>query len=232
MLNVRKSAARAHLNHGWLDTFHTFSFGSYHDPANMGFRSLRVINEDRVAPGMGFGAHPHRDMEIITYVLSGALEHEDSLGNTAVIRPGEVQKMSAGTGVVHAERNPSAAQSVHLMQIWIVPDKTGIAPAYAQRSFAAELSTQGLILVASPQASDSVIGLQQDAYVYMSRPKNGTSVAFSIRPKRGVWVQVLRGQIAINGAMLAEGDGAGVENESALQIDAAQDAEFILFDLG
>jgi redox-sensitive bicupin YhaK (pirin superfamily) len=232
-MQTQKRAAhdRGHANHGWLDTFHTFSFADYHDPQHMGYRSLRVINEDRIAGGRGFGAHPHQDMEIITYVVSGALQHKDSMGNTAIIRPGDVQKMSAGTGVMHAEFNPLPDTETHLLQIWIMPNKKGIAPAYAQHTFTEALGQKNLVLAAAPVGSDAPIPLQQDAYVYLSHLKKGEGVTVPTKPNRGVWVQMVRGVARIGDAEVQAGDGLSVTGATNVVIEAQHDAELIVFDM-
>jgi len=237
MIRVRKSDERGHFDFGWLDTRHSFSFGQYHDPKHMGFRSLRVINEDFVAPGRGFDAHPHRDMEIITYVVRGALKHEDNIsspdspGHSLVLRPGEVQRISAGTGIVHSEVNPSADEPVHLLQIWITPDRRGHAPGYDQREFAAADRHNRLRLVASPSGREGSIPINQDAYMYAATLDAGASLRHALNPGRGAWVQVVKGGLAINGVALAAGDAAAIENEDALEIVAASEAEMLLFDL-
>jgi redox-sensitive bicupin YhaK (pirin superfamily) len=233
MITIRPSAQRGHFNHGWLDTYHTFAFADYQDPEHMGFRSLRVINEDRVAPGGGFGMHPHRDMEIITYVLSGQLEHRDSLGNGSVIAAGDLQRMSAGTGIRHSEFNPSASEPVHLLQIWIFPDQKGIEPEYEQRlasEFAVDDRT-GLRLAASRDGRNNSFKIHQDADLHIGRLAAGESTNFTLRPGRGAWLQVTRGDIELNGANLHAGDGAAVEEERSLTITSTSDSEFLLFDL-
>lgn len=231
MVTIRRSAERGHFNHGWLDTYHTFSFADYRDPRFMGFRSLRVINEDRVAPGEGFGMHPHRDMEIITYVLAGELQHRDSLGNGAVIRPGQVQYMAAGTGVQHSEFNPSKHQPVHLIQIWIRPDQRGAPPRYEQRDFPALASAGALALLASGDGREGSIRINQDARLLAATLRPGQETTYAIGDGRGAWVQVLRGSLDLNGAPLAAGDGAALEHESAVTLRAREDCEVILFDL-
>jgi len=216
MIQVRKSGDRGHANHGWLDTFHSFSFDTYHDPAHMGFRSLRVINEDRVAPGMGFGMHPHRDMEIITYVLEGALEHRDSMGNRGVIRPGEVQRMSAGTGVRHSEYNPSSSEPLHLLQIWILPERQGIAPSYEQKPIVA--ARGALALVAGPATENGAVAIHQDAKLFTARLEDGDTVRHMLPRGRHAWLQVTRGAVRLNGAEFSAGDGAAISDESVLEI--------------
>ncbi len=244
MITLRPSHQRGHFNHGWLDTYHTFSFADYRDPQHTGFRSLRVINEDRVAPGQGFGEHPHRDMEIITYVLSGELEHRDSLGNRGVIRPGRIQYMAAGSGILHSEFNPSASDPVHLMQIWIMPDRRGAEPGYEEREFPTLSNAGRLTLLASGNGRSSSIRINQDADVYAGALQRGTRVDHELGDGRGAWIQVLRGSAMLAGdadssggstqgpVRLVAGDGASVENESRLRIEASGDAELLLFDLG
>jgi hypothetical protein len=231
MITVRKSADRGHLNHGWLDTYHTFSFGDYYDPAQMSFRSLRVMNEDRVAPGQGFGMHGHRDMEIVTYVLSGALQHKDSLGHGEVLRPGELQRMSAGSGIRHSEFNPSATEEVHLYQIWLLPRAAGLAPSYEQKVFSDEARRNRLRLVASPSGENGSLTIQQDARLYLATLDAGTKLAHDLAPGRHAWLQVLRGAITLNGQPLATSDGAAVSDETQLSIISSEPAEVLLFDL-
>jgi redox-sensitive bicupin YhaK (pirin superfamily) len=231
MRNIRKGSERGHFDHGWLDTYHTFSFGDYHDPQQVGFRSLRVMNEDRVLPGQGFGTHPHRDMEIVTYVLEGALEHRDSMGNGEVLRPGEFQRMSAGTGITHSEFNPSATEPVHLYQIWLLPAKKGIEPSYEQKQFDDEGMHNRLRLVASPEAEEGALHIQQDARIYLARLDQGKQVKHELPAGRHAWLQVLRGSVALNGVPLATSDGAAVSGESSVTIQPDHDAEIMLFDL-
>jgi redox-sensitive bicupin YhaK (pirin superfamily) len=231
MIQVRNRAERGHANYGWLDTYHTFSFADYHDPANMGFRSLRVINEDWVQPGRGFGSHPHRDMEIITYVLEGALAHRDSLGTGSVIRPGDVQRMTAGTGIVHSEQNPSADEPVHLLQIWILPDRRGLEPGYEQRHFPEAERRSRLRLLASKDGRDEAIRINQDVDLFATLLGQGESVIHPLLPGRHAWVQVARGSIKLNGHPLEVGDGAAFSDERALELTANSDAEVLLFDL-
>ena len=228
---VRPAAERGHGNHGWLDTWHTFSFSDYYDPRFMGFRVLRVINEDTVAPGRGFPTHGHRDMEIISYVLEGALEHRDSLGTGSVIRPGDVQRMSAGTGVRHSEFNGSPSEPVHFLQIWIEPARAGIAPGYEQKTFA-DADKQGrLRLVASPDGADGSVTIHQDARVFATRLGPDESIEHKLAPGRHAWVQVTRGALGVNGQRLAHGDGAAVSGESVVRLDGERDAETLVFDL-
>jgi redox-sensitive bicupin YhaK (pirin superfamily) len=231
MITIRKAEERGHFNFGWLNTYHTFSFGEYYDPRNMGFRTLRVINEDWVHPGRGFPTHGHRDMEIITYVLEGGLEHKDSMGNGSIIRPGDVQKMSAGTGVRHSEANPSQSDSVHLLQIWILPDKTGIEPSYEQKKFEDDEKQGRLRLVASPDGGDGSVTIHQDASVYAALLDPAQQVTQELKPGRHAWVQVARGAVEVNGQSLGQGDGAAVSNESQLTIAGKERAEILLFDL-
>ncbi len=231
MIALRKSSERGHANHGWLDSFHSFSFADYHDPRHMGFSVLRVINEDRVAPGTGFPTHGHRDMEIVTYVLKGALEHKDSLGNGSTIHPGEVQRMSAGRGVRHSEFNPSDSEPVHLLQIWILPDRAGHAPGYEQKHFnPAELEGR-LRLVASPNGHDGSVTIHQDARLYATRLDGAANVSHALAPGRRAYVQVARGAVTLNNVPLSAGDGAGIENESLVALASGKDAEVLLFDL-
>jgi quercetin 2,3-dioxygenase len=231
MIQLRKAEQRGHFDHGWLDTYHTFSFADYHDPAHMGFRALRVINEDRVAPGQGFGMHAHRDMEIITCVLDGALEHKDSLGNGSIIKPGELQRMSAGTGIRHSEFNPSTTDAVHLYQIWLMPNQRGVTPSYEQRNFSDSERAGRLRLVASPDGADGSLTIHQDARLYLGTLAAGQNVVHAIAQGRAAWVQVLRGRAALNGQALAAGDGAAVTDEKELRIQSQADAEIMLFDL-
>ncbi len=232
MLTVRPSAARGHANHGWLDSRHTFSFAGYHDPAHMGVSCLRVINEDRVAPGAGFGAHSHRDMEIISYVLEGALEHRDSLGNRAVIRPGEVQRMSAGTGVTHSEYNASDSEPVHFLQIWIIPDRTGLAPGYQQREYPAAERRGRLRLVASPDGAEGSVGVHQDVRLYTTLLAGNETLVHPLAPGRTVYLHVARGGVEVNGVPLRAGDGATLRDEAELGLAAnGVEAEVLVFDL-
>jgi redox-sensitive bicupin YhaK (pirin superfamily) len=231
MIRVRKAAERGHFNHGWLDTFHTFSFSDYFDPAQMAFRSLRVINEDRVQPGKGFGMHGHRDMEIITCVLEGALEHKDSLGNGSIIKPGDLQHMTAGTGVRHSEFNPSADEAVHLYQIWLLPERQGLPPSYDQRAFAEDERRGRLRLVASPDGANGSLTIRQDARLYLSSLNAGVSVSHDIQVGRHAWLQVLRGGVSVNGSFLESSDGAAISDERGINLVAEQGAEVMLFDL-
>ena len=231
MIQVRRSADRGHAQHGWLDTYHTFSFDTYHDPAHMHFRALRVINEDRVAADAGFPTHPHRDMEIITYVLQGTLEHKDSLGNGSVIRPGDGQRMSAGTGIRHSEANASKTDPVHLLQIWILPEKKGIEPGYEQKSFAPDEKRGRLCLIADCDGRDGAVTVHQDVALYASVLAPSEQVEHRLAPGRHAWLQVARGAVSLNGQKLEQGDGAAVSEEQALAIRAEKDAEILLFDL-
>jgi redox-sensitive bicupin YhaK (pirin superfamily) len=231
MITIRKSADRGRADHGWLDSRHTFSFADYHDPEQMGFRTLRVINEDRVEAGQGFGTHPHRDMEIISYVLEGALEHKDSMGTASVIRPGEVQRMTAGTGVLHSEYNPSRKEPVHFLQIWILPEKRNLKPGYEQKAYPDAERKDRLRLVASRDGRDGSLTIHQDAELYTTLLSRGESVSHPLKAGRHAWVQVARGAATLNGKPLATGDGAAVSGEKALELKATADAEVLLFDL-
>ena len=232
MIRIRPAAARGHFDHGWLDTSHTFSFGDYHDPAHMGFRSLRVINEDRVQPGRGFPTHGHRDMEIVTYVVKGALEHRDSLGTGSIIRPGDVQRMTAGTGVTHSEINPSRTEPVHLLQIWILPERTGLPPSYEQKTFPAMERHGRLRLVASPDGRDGSVTVHQDVRLYATTLGAGVRVEHPIAPGRHAWLQVVWGALYANEEELEAGDGAAVSDEARLTLVARQEeSEALLFDL-
>ena len=231
MIRIRKASERGHFDHGWLDTSHTFSFSRYYDPRHMGFRALRVINEDRVRPGYGFGTHPHENMEIVTYVLSGALEHKDSLGTGSVIRPGELQRMTAGTGITHSEFNPSREEPVHLYQIWLLPERKGLEPSYEQKAFPDQDRRNRLRLVASPQGDDGSLTIRQDARLYLATLDGGHGVSYEIPAGRHAWVQVLRGNADLNGQAVSAGDGAAVSEESVLAIKADGPCEILLFDL-
>jgi redox-sensitive bicupin YhaK (pirin superfamily) len=231
MINVRQASERGHFDFGWLDTHHTFSFGDYYDPRFMGFRSLRVINEDFVHPGHGFPTHGHRDMEIITYILEGALKHSDSMGNGSVIRPGDVQRMSAGTGVRHSEANESDAESVHLLQIWIMPAEYNIAPGYEQKFFGDEEKRGRLRLVASSDGRDGSVTIHQDASVYAALVEPAQEVTHKLPTGRGAWLQVARGAVELNGHALSQGDGAAASEEGSLTITGREPAEVLLFDL-
>lgn len=231
MMTLRPAEDRGAADFGWLQTRHSFSFADYYDPAHMGFRALRVINDDRVAPAAGFDMHGHKDMEILTYVLAGALEHKDSLGNGSVIRAGEVQRMSAGTGIRHSEYNPSARDPVHLLQIWIYPGRKGLAPGYEQKTFPAAEKRNRLRLIASRDGRQGSVTVHQDADVYASVLEAGGRVAFTPEAGRHVWIQVARGDVAVNGQRLKEGDGLAVAGEGTLDIVSGAGGEFLLFDL-
>ena len=231
MITIRKSEERGHFSHGWLDTYHTFSFDQYYDPAHVHWRSLRVINEDRVAPGQGFPTHSHRDMEIITYILSGALEHRDSMGSGSVIRPGDVQRMSAGSGVSHSEFNPSNSESVLLLQIWILPRSRALAPSYEEKSFSQDERRGRLRLVASEDGREGSVTIQQDARLYAAILDAGAPVEHTLGANRYAWLQVARGAVKLNEFDLQQGDGAAVSNETDLTIFAQETAEILLFDL-
>lgn len=231
MIKIRKASARGHFDFRWLNTFHTFSFGDYYDPSFMGFRSLRVINEDFVHQGRGFPTHGHRDMEIITYILEGALEHRDSMGNGSVIRPGDVQRMTAGTGVTHSESNQSREEAVHLLQIWILPNQEGLKPSYEQKLFT-EAQKQGrLCLIASADGREDSVRVHQDASVYATVLGFGEKVVHELAANRHAWIQVARGVVTLNGERLEHGDGAAVSRETKLEIAGLEAAEVLLFDL-
>lgn len=232
MITLRRSHERGHVNHGWLDSYHSFSFADYYDPAHMNFGSLRVINEDYVHPGKGFATHGHRDMEIITYVLSGTLEHKDSLGNDSFIRPGDVQRMSAGTGVLHSEFNPSATEQVHLLQIWILPDRKDLAPSYEQRHFDKQELRGGLKLIASPDGAADSVRIHQDARLYAALLEGGDQITHSIAAGRKVYLHVAHGRVSVNGHALHAGDAAMLSGEQGLRLSKAGAAEVLLFDLG
>ena len=229
MITLRKSNERGHANHGWLDRWFTFSFADYHDPAHMGFRTLRVINDDRVAAGGGFGAHPHRDMEIISYVLSGALEHKDSMGNGSVIRAGDFQYMAAGSGVTHSEFNPSDEET-HLLQIWILPDEKSVTPRYAERKMA-DAATGKLHLIASKTGRDNSIAIHQDADLFLAKLNSGDRIGHALRPQRHAWVHVAEGEVELNGMSLSAGDAAAVSEENKLILIAKAKSQVLLFDL-
>jgi redox-sensitive bicupin YhaK (pirin superfamily) len=231
MITVRRSEDRGHAEHGWLESYHTFSFAGYHDPRFVGFRQLRVINEDRVQPGRGFGTHGHQDMEIVSYVLEGALAHRDSLGNGSTIRPGDVQRMSAGTGVTHSEFNDSKTELVHFLQIWIQPARNRLAPSYEERAFPAETRRNQWRLVVSPDGRYGSVSIHQDAALYATLLEPGATLTHALAPDRHAWLQVARGALAMNGTVLAEGDGAAVNGETKLDVRAESAAEALLFDL-
>jgi redox-sensitive bicupin YhaK (pirin superfamily) len=230
MINMRKANERGHAQHGWLDSYHTFSFADYYDPLWMGFRSLRVINDDRVSQGQGFGTHPHRDMEIITYILSGALEHKDSMGNGRVIRPGDVQYMAAGTGVRHSEFNPSKEEPVHLLQIWIEPDELGVKPRYAEKSLK-DAPAGTLHLVTSKTGREGSIAIHQDADLWIAKLDAGNRVTHQLAPGRHAWVHVAEGEVSLNRNKLSAGDAAAINEETSLELSATKPTQVLLFDL-
>ena len=230
MMTIRKANERGHADHGWLNSYHTFSFAGYHDPQWMGFRDLRVINDDTVAAGAGFGQHPHHDMEIISYVLAGELEHRDSMGNGRIIRPGEFQYMAAGTGVVHSEYNPSKRNPVHFLQIWIQPDKSGARPAYGEKAY--PQATPGrLNLVASKSGREGSLRINQDADLWLAKFSNGETVTHELKPKRHAWVHVAEGNVIVNGRPLNGGDAAALSGESKLELTGKSKAQVLVFDL-
>lgn len=231
MIKIRKSEERGHMRFSWLDTRHTFSFGEYYDPEHVGFRTLRVINEDVVSPGTGFGTHPHKDMEIITYVIDGAVQHEDSMGNGSIIRPGEVQRMTAGTGVTHSELNPSQADELHLLQIWILPEGDGFDPGYEQRAFGLRDRPGELCLVGSHDGREGSIRIQQDVAMYAGVFAEGDEVSLELTPGRHAWVQLVRGSVQIGTEQLEAGDGAALSEEATLSLRAITPAEVLVFDL-
>lgn len=232
MITVRKAQDRGHFDHGWLDTYHTFSFDRYYDPRHMSFGSLRVINEDRVAPGRGFPTHSHRDMEIITYILEGGLAHKDSMGNGSIVKPGEVQRMTAGTGVAHSEANPSATEPVHLLQIWIMPNARDLEPGYEQKMYSDELKRGKLCLIASGDGREDSVTIHQHADVYAAKLNPGEQVTHPLESKRKAWVQVARGSVSVNGVDLEQGDGAAISDESKIEMDGREPSEILLFDMG
>jgi quercetin 2,3-dioxygenase len=231
MIAIRKAEDRGHANHGWLDTHFTFSFADYYDPRHMGYRSLRVINDDVVQGGGGFGMHPHRDMEIVTYVLQGALEHKDSMGNGSTIRPGDVQRMTAGTGIFHSEFNPSATEPVHLLQIWILPEKHGLKPSYEQTTFSDEEKRGRFRIVASRDGREGSVTINQDASIYASVVEPGQTVEHAIEPGRHVWLHVAQGTVRFGDRELKSGDGVAIDGESAVAVTGESAAEVLLFDL-
>ncbi len=231
MIVLRKAEDRGQANHGWLQTAHTFSFANYYDPNYLGFKSLRVINEDHVAPEGGFSTHGHQDMEILTYVLEGALEHKDSLGNGSMIQPGEIQRMSAGTGIFHSEFNPSHSDPVHLLQIWILPAQKGLDPSYQQQQLDFNSSSGKLHLIASSEEKEGTVTVHQDVKVYAGKLPAGDRLVYDLASHRYAWIQVARGSILLNGMPLEAGDGAAVSQETQLKIEATQAAEILLFDL-
>lgn len=231
MITIRRSEDRGHADHGWLDTHHTFSFADYYDPRHMGFRNLRVINEDRVKPGIGFPTHPHRDMEIISYVLAGELAHRDSMGNGSVIRPGEVQRMSAGTGITHSEFNNSKTDPLHFFQIWILPQREGITPSYEQKFFPDEGKRGSLRLIASPDGENGSVTINQDARLYATLLEAGEEIVHHLPAGHHAWVQVARGKVLMNGYVLEAGDGAAVSDEDLLRLTGKEASELLLFEL-
>jgi redox-sensitive bicupin YhaK (pirin superfamily) len=231
MLTLRPAAERGHADFGWLDSYHSFSFGSYYDPAHMGFRNLRVINEDRVAPGQGFSTHSHRDMEIVTFVLDGVVEHKDSLGNVATIRPGELQRMTAGTGISHSEYNPSRTAGTHFLQIWIIPEAMNLQPGYEQAEFPAEKRLNQLTLIGSRDGRGGSVTIHQDVNLYTGLLEAGQEVSYTPDPARHLWLQVTRGSLLVNGQPAQAGDGAGISAADSLHFTATTNAEFLLFDL-
>jgi len=231
MIEIRRSEERGGGDHGWLKTHHTFSFDQFYDPRWMGFRSLRVINEDWVAAGQGFPAHPHRDMEIITYILEGEIEHQDSLGTSSIIRPGDGQRMSAGRGIRHSEMNPSSTEAVHMLQIWITPDRSGHQPSYEQKAFPEEEKRGKLRLIASPDGNDGSVTIHQDAKLYVSLLAPGQKVQHELGEGRHAWLQIAKGAVELNGQKLVQGDGAAISAERALSIKGEEQAEILLFDL-
>lgn len=231
MIFLRPAQERGHADHGWLESYHTFSFADYYDPDFMGFRALRVINEDRVQPGRGFGSHPHRDMEIISYVLSGALEHKDSMGNGSIIRPGDVQRMSAGTGVIHSEFNASSTELVHFLQIWLLPVRRGIAPSYEQKSFSEEELRGRFRRVASPDGAEGSVTIHTDASLHVGRFDRGESVTFDLSPERFAWVHVARGRVEVQGHQLVAGDALALAEEREVRVQGGEGGEVLLFDL-
>jgi redox-sensitive bicupin YhaK (pirin superfamily) len=233
MMTVRPAQQRGHAQHGWLDSRHTFSFAEYHDPKHMGFRALRVINEDKVAPAQGFGTHPHREMEIISYVLDGALEHKDSIGTGSVIRPGDVQRMSAGTGVAHSEFNASRTEPVHFLQIWLMPNQRGVKPSYEQKTFAPQERRGRLRVVASPDGRDGSVSIHSDTVLHAGLFAGGDAAEVALSPGRHAWVQIARGQVRVNGTELHAGDGAALTDEAKVRIEGQGEdpAEVLLFDL-
>lgn len=231
MMQIRKSKERGGGDHGWLKSQHTFSFADYYDPENMGFSALRVINEDYIAGGTGFPTHPHRDMEIITVVLSGAVAHRDTMGNEAQVRPGEVQLMSAGTGVAHSEYNPLPKDVLHLLQIWILPDKAGHKPGYGQKSFADELKVKNWVLAVSGDGRDGSLKMNQDAELWLGRLDAGQQLKKDLNPKRNYWIQITKGDLTIDGEKLSAGDGVALRQSEAAELASSQGAEMIFFNL-
>jgi quercetin 2,3-dioxygenase len=231
MMQIRRGSERGRTQLDWLDSRHSFSFGDYHDPEHMGFRTLRVLNDDRVRPGQGFGTHPHRDMEIVTFVLAGALEHRDSLGNGSVIRPGDVQRMSAGTGVLHSEFNPSPTEPTRFLQIWVLPERRGLPAGYEQRTFSEAERRGRLRIVAARDGRDGAVTIHQDAEIWMGLLGKGERASHPLRRGRHAWVQVASGEVRLGDATLGEGDGAALSGEAAVEIEGASAAEVLVFDL-
>jgi hypothetical protein len=231
VIKIRPANERGHADHGWLNTRFSFSFADYHDPAHMGFRTLRVINDDRIAGGAGFPMHPHRDMEIVTYMLDGAISHKDSMGTTATIKAGEVQRMTAGRGIMHSEFNPLPNEECRLLQIWIMPRERGLAPSYDQKLFVPETKQGKLLLIASPDGRDGSMKIEQDASIYASRLAPGEAVSHSLAGARHGWIQIARGSVRLNGQLMNEGDGAALSEESQVALEGVTDAEFLFFDL-
>jgi len=231
MIHIRRSEARGHANHGWLDSKHTFSFADYYDPEHMHFRSLRVINEDHIAPGAGFPTHPHRDMEILTYVVSGAVAHRDTSGGEGVIRPGQLQHMSAGKGVQHSEFNASPSEPLHLLQIWILPEEMGLAPRYRDLDLSGLISKDGLTLAASQDGKDGSLQISQDVQLWVGRLSESDSTVYHLSPERAAWLQLISGRLVVNGEAISEGDAVAVNSEDELRIHASEPAHFLLFDL-
>jgi redox-sensitive bicupin YhaK (pirin superfamily) len=231
MFQIRRSSQRGHFNHGWLDTYHTFSFGDYFDPSFINFATLRVMNEDHVAPGTGFGMHPHRDMEIITYVLSGELQHRDSLGNGEILKAGEVQTMSAGKGILHSEFNPSRSQEVHLYQLWIMPRQKGLESRYAQKPFDPEGRRNRWQRIVSPTGEDGSLSIQQEASIFLANLEGGHSLDYRLHPQRSTWLQLLRGEVELNGENLHAGDGVAIHEENQIELRSQAGTELMLFDL-
>jgi len=231
MIQIRKASERGHADHGWLNTYHTFSFASYFDPEYIQFRDLRVMNEDRVQPGMGFGRHPHRNMEIITYVLEGQLAHQDSMGNGSTINYGDVQRMTAGTGVEHSEKNPSHKEHVHFYQIWIIPEKNGLTPGYEQKHFTAEQKKGDWLLFASPDGSSESLKIHQDVKLWATIIEESNERTYDLDINRHAWVQITRGEVELNGKALFESDGAAISAETSLHFKANKESEILLFDL-
>ncbi len=230
MKQLRKSSERGYANHGWLISQHSFSFADYYHPEHMGFRALRVINEDYIAGDRGFPTHPHRDMEILTYVIKGSLEHQDTLGNRTVIKPGEVQRMTAGTGIRHSEANPEKGET-HLLQIWIEPSRPGLEPGYEQKDFSQRFKNEKLVLVAEPTGRNGAISINQDAALHAGHFKAGDEIVFEMKPQRHAWVQVISGDLAVDGQTLVEGDGLAISSETMLRLQSQSGSEFLLFDL-